>query len=437
VTAPRPAFGLEIPVIDRRLANGLRVLLSPDHSAPIVTVAVYYHVGMRLEPRGRTGFAHLFEHLMFQGSSQLGKMELARLVQESGGNLNGSTSSDFTNYYEVLPKHALELALWAEADRMRGPVITQAELDNQRDVVKNEVRVNVLNRPYGGFPWLDLHEHAFTNWHNAHNGYGDMIDLDAASMGDVTQFFDRYYAPGNAALVLVGDFDVEQAFTLADRHFGALPSHELAPPADLAEPRQEEERRATKTDPHASRPALAFGYHTPARGTPQFAAMGVLDQLLVQGDDALLHRRLVNERGLTAGLSGGINLVGNMYGAATPLLWHGWLVHDRDTTPDEILEVVDSVIEPLRNEAIDVALLGRARVKARSAYYDLLSRERYPGMGRAGLLASFAMLDDRPQRVNDVDAMYAAVTADTILETAREFLRPSNRTVIVLEAGAQ
>ena len=167
---PADAAAFCVPVERLTLTNGLRVVVSPEHSAPVVCVAVYYGVGMRLEPRGRTGFAHLFEHLMFQGSPQMAKMELVGLVQANGGLLNGSTRTDFTNYFEVMPSHTLELALWMEADRMRGPVITQTELNNQRDVVKNEIRVNVLNRPYGSFPWNDMQERAFTNWHNAHNG---------------------------------------------------------------------------------------------------------------------------------------------------------------------------------------------------------------------------------------------------------------------------
>ena len=238
------AFALHVPVEYRRLGNGLRVVVSPDDSAPIVAVAVYYEVGFRLEPRGRSGFAHLFEHLMFQGSGQLAKMELVQLVQQNGGVLNGTTRTDYTNYFEVLPKPALELALWLEADRMRGPNITQEELDNQRDVVKNEVRVNVLNRPYGGFPWIDMCERAFRNWHNSHNGYGEFEDLDAASLDDVWAFFGDFYSPRNAVLVIVGDVEAEEAFALADRHFGSIEGGPAPPPPDLAEPRQERSRRS-------------------------------------------------------------------------------------------------------------------------------------------------------------------------------------------------
>jgi predicted Zn-dependent peptidase len=420
----------------RRLDNGLRVVLSDDHFAPIVAVGVYYHVGMRLEPRGRTGFAHLFEHLMFQGSQQLEKMELVRLVQQHGGTLNGSTRYDFTNYYQVVPKNALDLMLWAEADRMRGPVITQAELDNQRDVVKNEVRVNVLNRPYGGFPWLDLNEHAFTNWHNAHNGYGDMVDLDAASLDDAHDFFARYYSPANAAVVLVGDIAVESAFEAVARYFGDMPARDIAPAADLSEPRQEAERRASKVDHLANRPALAFGYHTPHRDSAEFFAMGLLDQLLLQGDDSLLHRELVRRRGITAEVTGGMNFLGNMYSATTPLLWSGSLVHDIDTSPDAILDAVDEALAPAREGKIDLAQLERARVKARSAFYDQMAGARYPGIGRADLLACFALFDDDPTRINGIDERYDAVTPELLAQTASEYLRPSNRTVVALEAGA-
>ncbi|HEY7863437.1 MAG TPA: insulinase family protein, partial [Thermoanaerobaculia bacterium] len=206
--ASPPAAGkFEVPVEYHKLANGLKVVLSRDTTSPKAVVAVYYNIGFRIEPKGRTGFAHLFEHLMFQGSENLGKMEFIKLVQSNGGVMNGSTRFDFTNYFEIVPSHTLETALWAEADRMRSLAITQDNLTNQQGVVKNEVKVNVLNRAYGGFPWLDLPQYANTNWYNAHNFYGDLKDLDAATLDDVKAFFATYYASNNAALVVVGDFD--------------------------------------------------------------------------------------------------------------------------------------------------------------------------------------------------------------------------------------
>ncbi len=210
---------LHIPVEHTTLANGLRVVASPDRSAPVVTVGVYYQIGFRLEPRGRSGFAHLFEHMMFQGSANAGKMEHIRLINSSGGLLNGTTNYDITNYFESVPSNALERVLWLEADRMRALKVDDENLRNQRDVVKEEVRVNVMNQPYGGFPWLDLPPVAFRNWPNAHNFYGDFDDLDAATLADVQHFFRTYYAPNNAVLLMLGDLDPAEAFHIREAIF--------------------------------------------------------------------------------------------------------------------------------------------------------------------------------------------------------------------------
>src|SRR5258708_10843749 len=196
----------KIPIEYYKLKNGLKVALSQDKTSPIVAVAVYYNIGFRIEPKDRTGFAHLFEHMMFQGSQNLGKMEFIKLVQSNGGILNGSTRFDFTNYFEVMPSNKLETILWAEADRMSGLAVTEDNLENQQGVVGNEVKVNVLNRPYDGFPWIDLPMAANVNWYNAHNFYGDLTDIEAAKLDEVKQFFDTYYAPDNAVLGMVGDF---------------------------------------------------------------------------------------------------------------------------------------------------------------------------------------------------------------------------------------
>src|SRR6476659_3473054 len=291
--AKGPGDELQVPVTYYKLPNGLKVVLSPDKTAPTIAVGVYYNIGFRIEPRNRTGFAHLFEHMMFQGSQNLGKMEFIQLVQKNGGILNGSTRFDFTNYFEVMPAHKLETALWAEGDRMRGLAITQDNLTNQQGVVKNEVRVNVLNRPYGGFPWLDMPQYANTNWHNAHNFYGDLKDLDAATLEDVKKFFTTYYSPNNAVLVVVGDFDAAQTKAWIEKYFAGLPAapHPKAP--DVAEPRQTKEKRASKPDPLATQPALAIGYQMPRRNTPEYYAMGLLDQILLQGKDSRLYEAIV------------------------------------------------------------------------------------------------------------------------------------------------
>ncbi|MGI9105145.1 MAG: M16 family metallopeptidase [Pyrinomonadaceae bacterium] len=428
--AARPAAqtNINVPVTYYKLPNGLKVVLSPDSSAPTVAIAVYYQIGFRIEPRERTGFAHLFEHMMFQGSQNLGKMEFVRLVQQNGGILNGSTRFDFTNYFEILPAHKLETGLWAEADRMRGLAITEKNLQNQQGVVGNEVKVNVLNTPYGGFPWLDMPQHANTNWYNAHNFYGDLKDIEAAKLEEVQQFFKTYYAPNNAALVVVGDFNEREAKAMVEKYFAAIPSSKVPPTPDLSEPRQTVERNAAKQDALAKRPALAFAYHLPPRNTPEYYAMGLLDQLLLQGDDSLLRQELVSRRAYTDSILGGTNLLGNMYNYQGPMLWMGYLFHDQKTKPEEIMAAVDTVVKGVQDKPIDPLMLERAVTKVRSNFYNILGQLN--GFGRADLLASFALFDDDPARINTLEAEFRKVTPQVIQQTAREYLRTGNRTVL-------
>jgi zinc protease len=427
---PAAPVALNIPVEYQKLDNGLKVVLSPDHTAPVATVAVYYGIGFRVEPRDRTGFAHLFEHLMFQGSNNLGKMEFIKLVQSNGGILNGSTRFDFTNYFEIVPAHTLETMLWAEADRMRSLAINQENLKNQQEVVKNEVRVNVLNQPYGGFPWLDLPQYANVNWYNAHNFYGDLSDLDAATLEDSANFFKTYYAPNNAVLAITGDFDSAQALSWVRQYFGGIPAQPQPPRPDISEPRQTEERRHTKVDDKATRPALAIGYHAPPQNTPEYYALGLIDQILASGNDSWLHQELVQERGLTGEVSSSVNALGNMFNIDGPTLYMTWLFHDRDKTADQILGALDEQIARLQNTPVDAATLTRARVKMRSSLYDEL--EGLFGFGRADLLASFALFDDDPSKINRIEQEFARVTPELIQRTAQEYLRPTNRTVLTV-----
>jgi zinc protease len=422
----------QIPVEYSKLGNGLKVVLSRDTTAPVAVVAVYYNIGFRIEPKDRTGFAHLFEHMMFQGSENLGKMEFIRLVQSNGGILNGSTRFDFTNYFEVVPAHTLETALWAEADRMRGLAITAENLKNQQEVVKNEVKVNVLNQPYGGFPWLDLPQYANTNWYNAHNFYGDLAHLDAATLEDVSKFFKTFYAPNNAVLVVVGDFDPAQTTAWIKKYFEGIPSSTLPPKADISEPRQEKEKRATKPDAIATRPALAIGYHAPNQNTPDYYAMGLLDQVLVQGKDSRLYQALVQKNGITGEVEGGINSgLGDMFNINGPTLWDVSMVHDQDKSADQILTVFDAEIEKVRTTPVDKATLDRAMVKMRSSLYDKM--EQFGGFGKADLLASFALFDDDPSKINRLEAEFAKVTPEQMQKVAQEYLRPTNRTILVIE----
>jgi zinc protease len=432
---PSPQL-FSVPVEYHKLDNGLKVVLSKDSTAPTAVVAVYYNIGFRIEPRDRTGFAHLFEHMMFQGSGNLGKMEFIRLVQSNGGVLNGSTRFDFTNYFEIVPSHTLETMLWAEADRMRGLAIDEQNLKNQQGVVTNEVKVNVLNQPYGGFPWLDLPQYANTNWYNAHNFYGDLKDLEAATLADVKAFFQAYYAPNNAALVVTGDMDPVQTLAWIKKYFGSIPAAAPTKKPDVSEPRQEKEKRVSKPDPLANRPALAVGYHMPPNDTPEYYAMGLLDQVLLQGKDSRLYQALVQRTGLTGSVDGGINPdLGNMFNIDGPTLWVAYLLHDADKTPDQILKALDAEVEAVRSKPVDPATRDLALVKLRSALYDAI--ERTFGFGRADLLASFALFDDDPEKIDRLESEFAKVTPELMLKTAQEYLRPGNRTVLIIEPKAE
>ncbi len=427
------AAQLEVAVDYYRLPNGLRVVLSRDTSVPTVTVAMYYHIGFRIEPRNRTGFAHLFEHLMFQETSNLAKGEADRLVSGNGGVSNGSTRFDYTNFFEVVPSHVLEPVLWVEAERMRGLALSAASLQNQKDVVKNEVRVNVLNRPYGGFPWLDLPQAANRNWFNAHNFYGEFADIDGATLEDVKSFYDTYYVPSNAVLVVAGDFESATARAAIERYFAPLPARAAAGHADVSEAPQTAERRSEHADPRAPRPAIALGYHVPPRNTPEWYAFGLIDQILLQGEDSRLWERLVKERGYSDSIEGGINLLGNMFDYEGPMLWSAYLVHDAASDPRAISRDFDAVVARLQREAVGAAELERARTKIRSALYDVAgSSNRF---GLVDLLASFALFDDDPGRVNRIEAEFRKVTPALIQRTARQYLSRANRTTLTLLPG--
>ena len=356
-------------------------------------------------------------------------------MQANGGILNGSTRFDFTNYFEVMPSSKLETVLWAEADRMSGLAVTEANLKNQQGVVGNEVKVNVLNQPYGGFPWIDLPMAANTNWYNAHNFYGDLTDIESAKLDEVKSFFDTYYAPNNAVLAIVGDFESADARKLVEKYFGGIKASQVPPQPDLTEPRQEKEKRVNKKDALAPRPAIAVGYHMPERNTPEYYAMGLIVQMLIQGDDALFRQELVKKRGLTGSVDGGVNLLGNMFNYKGPMLFSAELEYDPTTKPDTVMEAIDAVVEPLRSKPVDQKTLDRSLVKLRSDLYDTMGQ--FSGFGLMDLLASFALFDDDPARVNSLVGEFRKVTPSMVQKTAKEYLRPENRTIVFLEPAAK
>jgi predicted Zn-dependent peptidase len=420
------------PVERTALGNGLRVVVSPDKASPVVAVAVYYDVGMRSEPEGRTGFAHLFEHLMFQGSASLGKTEHFTYVQGSGGSLNGSTHVDYTNYYEVLPSSATELAMFLEADRMRSVALTQENLDNQIAVVQNEIRVNVLNRPYGGFPWLMVPPVLFQQFANSHNGYGDFVDLESSTLEDAQQFFDRYYAPGNAVLTVVGDVDVEQVMGWAEQHFGDIPSRAVPARPSFAEPHPTCEQRHTVHDRLAPAPAVALAWRTPdPADLAGYLPHVVLAEVLTDGDAARLNQRLVlRDRSVTS-VGGYVGLLGDPLDARdpTPLLLE--VHHPQETSVETVLGAVDEELARLATDGLDQAELDRTIARMTARYY----REIDPVLGRATTMSVFEQQRDRAELVNEVPALLADVRPDAV-QAAAATLRPANRAVLELRPGS-
>ncbi|MGC1107223.1 MAG: pitrilysin family protein [Candidatus Acidiferrales bacterium] len=430
----------QVPVETETLSNGLRVVVSPDHSAPIATIGVYYQIGFRLEPRGRSGFAHLFEHMMFQGSEHAGKMEHIRLINSSGGVLNGSTNYDLTNYYEVVPSNALERVLWLEADRMRALKVDDENLRNQRDVVKEEVRVNVLNQPYGGFPWLDLPPVAFRNWPNAHNFYGDFADLDAASLADVRAFFHTYYAPNNAVLLMVGDVDPKQAFGLARRYFDDIPRQPALPVADTNELPQREERRGEVEEKFAQIPALAIGYHAPERHDSDWYAAVILDRVLHGGRAGRVYRSLVLEKQIALDTGGGINdSSGGAIDYNGPTLLITTMFHKSEYSAGAAIAAFDEVIRDVRDNRIGNDELQQVQVKLRADFYSMLESggNGVPRFGLMHALACFTLFDNDPQRINTILGKLSAVTAAEVQAVAQKYLSRENRAILIRKPIAQ
>jgi zinc protease len=398
-------------------------------------VSVHYDVGFRSEPEGRTGFAHLFEHLMFQGSESLEKLAHFRHVQSSGGTFNGSTHPDYTDYYEVLPSAALERALFLEADRMRAPKITEENLRNQIDVVKEEIRLNVLNRPYGGFPWILLPPVLFQTFPNAHNGYGDFTDLEQASVEDCAAFFDTYYAPSNAVLTVAGDFTVDQARVLVERHFGDVPARQVPERPSFAEPRPSAEMRGEHADPHAPLPALAVGYRIPdpIGELDAYLSNLVLAGVLADGDSSRLQQRLVHREPLVTDINAGCGLFGP-FEARDPDTFSVTAVYSPEVSADRILGAVDEELEKLASTPPSEEEL--AKVTAR--WMSSLHKEHDRVVSRTLALGAFELLYGDPELIYSLPGRISAVTPEEVA-TAAKALRPDSRAVLTVTpaGGAQ
>ena len=422
---------MQIPIETFELANGLRVTLSEDHTAPIVAVNLWYHVGSANERAGRTGFAHLFEHMLFQGSAHVGANEHFELVQRAGGTLNGSTWLDRTNYFETVPSNQLALALWLEADRMGYllPAMTQAKLDTQRDVVKNERRWSVDNQPYGTW-WEKLPAIAYPPEHPFHHSLiGSMEDLTAASLEDIEQFFATYYTPDNAVLSIAGDFDPAEARQLVERYFGAIPrgsGKPPLPPMDLPATFGEPIREVVEDD--VMLPRIYAAFRSPPYGTDEHYTAAVAAAILGMGKGSRLQRALLRDRqvasevnAFTFDLSKGADL---LVVEATAL---------EGVLEDRLGEEVGMVVERMHDEGVTDAEVERAVALIETAYVTSMQSAG----DRADRLSMFATYFGDPGLVNAQVERYRAVTAEQVSQFARERLGTDNRADLVYVPAAR
>ncbi|MBX3174137.1 MAG: insulinase family protein [Gemmatimonadaceae bacterium] len=418
------AGALHIPIVEHRLANGLRVILSEDHATPIVAVNLWYHVGSANERVGRTGFAHLFEHMLFQGSANVGANEHFELIQRAGGTCNGSTWLDRTNYYETVPAHQLELALWLEADRMARllPAMTQEKLDTQRDVVKNERRWSVDNQPYGTW-WERLPALCFPPEHPFHHSLiGSMDDLSAASLDDVAAFFRTFYTPDNAVLSIVGDFEATSAMAMVERHFGGISrgaGRPELPPMALPARFGSWRRETVEDDVAAVRSFLAF--RVPPAGSDAWYALSLLGAVLGMGEAARLPRALVREQAVASDA-----------GAYTFDLAKGsdLLICDVTARPGVSAEAIgaalEAEIERLRASGVSEPERARALALAKSGWVAGLQSAG----SRADKLSQYATYFGDAQLVNEELARYEAVSCAAMHEAAQSLLGEDNRVTL-------
>jgi predicted Zn-dependent peptidase len=411
------------------LPNGLRVLLAPDPHVPVTGIAVHYNVGMRSEPPGRTGFAHLFEHLMFQGSESLPKLEHFRYVESSGGVFNGSTHMDYTQYYLVVPDYALERGLFLEADRMRAPDLNEDNLRLQVEVVKEEIRVNVRNKPYGGFPWLNLPAALFETFANRHDGYGSFEDLETATVDDATWFFDRYYAPANALLCVCGAFDPDEAVTLVERHFGDI-AHRPAPPLpDVGEPDLTGERRVVHHDRHAPLPAVAAGWRVPdpVGSWADYLPFVLLAKIMAGGGASRLERRLVQRDGTVSQKSCQLGLLGDPFDVRDPTAFIVQARYSPQTSADDVLGAVDEEFRRVADEGLSRGELARGGSRITTA---LLQRANTVG-GRTESLAKLELQHGRGELLGELPDLLRAVTEEQV-RAAAATITPHRRAVVEL-----
>ena len=407
------------------LKNGLRVVLNRDDAVPVVAVAVYYNVGSRNEREGRTGFAHLFEHMMFQGSENVKKAEHFQFIMKAGGTMNGTTSSERTNYFETLPASQLPLALWLESDRMRSLAVTQENLDNQREAVKEEKRLRYDNQPYGQIFDL-INEMIYKNFANAHSTIGSMEHLDAATVEDVQEFFRIYYAPNNAVLVISGSFDPPTAKDLVETYFGDIPSQPPPPDLDVSEPREVGQTYREWEDKLAPFPAFLIGWKIPQRRTPEFYALYLAGKLLYDGDSSRLYQKLVK----------GEESVIQLFGFTDERRGPSSIFVGAIPKPEKDLSRIRDII---MSEIRDVATNGPTADEMQKLHNQLINdavRMRQSSMSRAQQIAEYALYDGDPSLINAELDDLLSITPDQIRKAVQTYLNTENRALLdIVPAG--
>jgi zinc protease len=410
----------KVTFTDTRLKNGLRVIISEDHAAPVYSIVVQYNVGSRDERKGRTGFAHLFEHMMFKGSENVGQNEHPYLIFMNGGSMNGTTNKDRTLYYETLPANQLDLGLFLEADRMKSLAITKENLDNQVNAVQEERRSGVDNQPYGR-TFEAVEALAYDNFAYEHSVIGSMADLSAASVDDVAAFFKMYYAPNNAVIGIVGDVDTKTTIAKLEKYFGAIPQQPAPVAVDMSEPAQTEERRQTLEDGLARLPRIDMAYKIPPTSSPDADAIDVLSTILSSGRSSRFYESIVREKQLSSSVSAfsgesrGPGLF-RVIGTALP----GKPLADLEAA-------IDAEIERIKTAPIADWEIEKARTSARRAFVSSLGSS----FNKAMQLSQDALFYNEPNRINTEEERMAKVTAADVQRVARQYLIATNRTVVL------
>ncbi len=432
----------QIPVESFTLPNGLRVVLSRDTAVPVVAIYLVFDVGSRVEVPGKTGFAHLFEHMMFQGSANAPKGMHFQLIESNGGTMNGSTHWDYTDYYEVLPSTQLALGLWLEADRMRGLAVTQENLDNQRDAVKQERLMSFDNQPYATALLERWPELAYSNWQNTHSLIGSFEDLDAASVEDVDAFFHTYYAPNNAVLVISGDFDPEEARRLTEDYFGDIPAQPQPRRPALDEPSPAPPAQGRVVDALAQVPGLVLGYPGPARRSADYFTLVLLDILLTAGESCRLFQALVKEKQSVIQFEASLGWpFASTMDYREPGRYSIFLLHNPAVTAEELRRQVEAEFARLASDGVGEAELERARTMIRSSRVAQMQS----CLSRATTLGRYMLFDGEPDLINRDMQRLLEVSADEIQDLARRLFRPDEIAVLHVvpaamnreEAGAQ